>query len=96
MQDQQSAWVIDTKKKGRKSKRPDTAETIYFGMIQYGIPIECEKWHFNRLMALMDFCDSKGGSVSGAGGPAKKTLREMMEMYHAMNMNNRKKYHSKG
>lgn len=97
MQDQNSAWVINPKKKGRKSnKKPDTVEMIYYGMIQYGIPMECEKWHFNRLMALMDYCDCKGGSVSGAGGPAKRSQKELMEMYRAMNEKNRKKYNSKG
>lgn len=96
MQDPQSAWEINKKKKGRKNRKPDTVEMIYYGMIQYGIPLECEKWHFNRLMALLDYCDSKGGSVSGAGGPAKKSQKEILEMYRAINEKNRKKYNSKG
>ena len=99
MQDQHSAWEINPKKKGKggkKAKKPDTVEAIYYAMIQYGIPPEYEKWHFNRLMALIDFCDSKGGSVSGAGGPAKKSQKEIMEMYRAINEKNRKKYNSKG
>jgi hypothetical protein len=65
-------------------------------MIQYGVPLDCEKWHFNRLMALLDYCDSKGGSSSGAGGPAKQSRKEILEMYRALNEKNRKKYHSKG
>ena len=97
MQDPQSAWVINQKKKGgKKSRKPDTAETIYYAMIQFGIPQECEKWHFNQLMALIDYCDSKGGSTSGAGGPAKKSQKELMDMYRAINEKNRKKYNSKG
>ena len=98
MNDPQSAWEIVSKedKKPKKKKRPDTVESIYYAMIQYGIPQEYEKWHFNRLMALIDYCDYKGGSSSGAGGPAKKTQREMMEMYRAMNEKARKKYNSKG
>ena len=98
MQDQQSAWEINPKKKGKskKSKKPDTVESIYYAMIQYGIPPEYEKWHFNRLMALIDYCDSQGGSTSGAGGPAKKSQKEILDMYRAINEKNRKKYHSKG
>ena len=98
MQDQHSAWVINAKKKGKgkKSKKADTVEAIYYAMIQYGIPPEYEKWHFNRLMALIDYCDSKGGSVSGAGGPQKKSQKEILEMYRAINEKNRKKYNSKG
>ena len=96
MQDESSAWKISPKKKGKKQKKPDSVEAIYYAMIQYGIPMDCEKWHFNRLMALIDYCDSKGGSTSGAGGPAKKSQKEIMEMYRALNEKNRKKYNSKG
>lgn len=97
MEDPYSAWVIPKKKKGKKFKKTaDTVEAIYYGMIQYGIPMECEKWHFGRLAALLDYCDSKGGSVSGAGGPAKKSQKEILEMYRAINERNRKKYNSKG
>ena len=38
-----------------------TAELIYYSMIEYGIPLECEKWHFNRLMTLIQVCAVKGG-----------------------------------
>lgn len=98
MQDPQSAWKISQQKRGKnkKSKKQDTVEKIYYAMIQYGVPLECEKWHFGRLMALMDYCDSKGGSTSGAGGPAKKSQKEIMDMYRAINEKNRKKYNSKG
>lgn len=33
-----------------------TAETIYIGMINNNIPWECEKWHLNRLLALLRGC----------------------------------------
>lgn len=97
MRSPQSAWVIRKPRESkRRSKKSETAEMFYYAMIQYGIPMECENWHFNRLMALLDFCDSKGGSSSGAGGPVKRSQRELMEMYRAMNERNRKKYNSKG
>jgi hypothetical protein len=31
-----------------------TSEVIYYQMITFGIPLECEKWHFNRLLALLE------------------------------------------
>lgn len=39
-------------------KRGDTmiSELIYYYMILFGIPFECEKWHFNKLMALIEVC----------------------------------------
>lgn len=96
MQDQQSAWEIRPSKEQKKDTKPTSVESIYYAMIQYGIPAEYEQWHFKRLMALLDYCDSKGGSVSGAGGQKKRSEREIMEMYRALNEKNRKKYNSKG
>ena len=99
MEDSNSAWVISKKKKGhRPNRKAATVELIYYNMIQLGIPMECEKWHFNRLMALMDYCDEQGGSApgGGGGGPAKQSRREILEMYRAINERNRKKYNSKG
>lgn len=97
MQDDYSAWVIKPKKKTGKKKQTQTVEEIYYVMIQYGVPIDiCEKWHFGRLMALLDCCDSKGGSTPGGGSPKKRSEKEIMEMYRALNEKNRKKYNSKG
>ncbi len=94
-----SAWEIRNSSKDQKKKkrrRHETVESIYYAMIQYGIPESYERWHFNRLQALIDYCSEQGGSTSGAGGPRKKTEREIMEMYRAMNEKNRKKFKSKG
>lgn len=96
MNSPQSAWKIKPKKKWKKPNKPEPAEMIYFAMIQYGVPIECEKWHYNRLMALLDYCDNKGGSSPGGGSPKKRSEKELMDMYRTMNEKNRKKYNSKG
>ena len=96
MEDENSAWIIKKKQKGKKDNRPSTVEEVYYAMIQLGIPPEYEQWHFNRLLALIDFCDSKGGSRSGAGGPRKQNERKIMEMYRSINERNRKKYGSRG
>lgn len=97
MQDENSAWVIRQKKKEKKQKKAEPVESVYYAMIQYGIPMECEKWHFNRLVALLDYCDSKGGGYGGGGGNMeKKNRKEILDMYRALNEKNRKKYNSKG
>lgn len=94
IQDANSAWEIrpPTDKEKQQSRRlPNTVESIYYAMIQYGIPFECEKWHLNSLMALIDYCYRKGG-----GGSKARTQKEWNEYYRRMNEANRKKYHSKG
>ncbi len=101
MDDPMSAIDLSAKKKKKKKpgkKTVETAEAIYFAMIQLGIPLECEKWHINRLSALIDYCaeNENGGGSKGAMQNRPKTQKEMMEFYHALNQKNRKKYNSKG
>ncbi len=41
------------------SRQVITTELVYYWMIKFGVPIECEKWHFNRLLMLIDVCNIK-------------------------------------
>lgn len=47
------------------SKKIITSELIYFWMIDFGIPFECEKWHLNRLLMLIDVCNVSRASAQG-------------------------------
>lgn len=52
--------------------RTITSEVIYYWMIKFGIPHEFEKWHLNRLIALISVCstnensDKKGSRMTAA------------------------------
>lgn len=50
-----------------------TSELIYWQMITFNIPFTCEKWHLDRLLALIEISDVKAKSAN-RGGKKKKRL----------------------
>lgn len=73
-----------------KRTRVITNEVIYHNMIQYGIPMECQKWHLNRLLTLMEVARI-------AREPAKKLSRgEIAERNRRMNRMRREQMKTKG
>lgn len=74
----------------RGGKRIITSEIIYSWMVQYGIPFECQKWHLNRLMMLIEVCALSGDS------PKKMSKGEIMKENAALNKMRRAKMRSKG
>ena len=75
--------------KGSSSK-VITSEEIYYFMVAYQIPFECQKWHFNRLMTLIRVCDEKNK-------PKKKMRKsEMANKRRSLNAARRAKYNTRG
>lgn len=80
---------IEGKSKG-SSKEIITSELIYYWMIANNIPMECQKWHLNRLLTLIRVCSIKNA-------PPKKTgKRELASKYAALNAARRKKFNTTG
>lgn len=85
-----TATTFNHKQQPKGRKEIVTAEIIYYWMIACDIPFECQKWHLNKLLALIEVCNTKNT-------PAKKMgKKEMMAQNKALNDARRKKYNSKG
>lgn len=67
-----------------------TSELIYYWMFSYNIPIECQKWHINRLLTLIRVFNVKQTP------PKKMSRREIMSRNAQLNAARRKKLNSKG
>lgn len=87
-----TATTINNRQKGPRSARNKivTSEVIYSWMVINGIPFECEKWHINRLLTLIEVC------VIESGGNKKMSKRDTMMMYSELNAQRRAQLHTSG
>lgn len=79
------------KDEDRPTKEIITAELIYYWMISLNIPLECQKWHLNRLLTLIKVC-----SIKNAPQKKKKMTRSDIANRSALNEVRRKSLNSKG
>lgn len=76
--------------KPNNKKKIITSELIYYYMILYNIPFECQKWHINRLLVLIRICSIKSS-------PEKKmSRREIMAQNHKLNEERKKALKTSG
>lgn len=73
----------------KNKKETITSELIYYWMITAGIPFECEKWHINRLFALLKICSAKNA-------PKKKMTKDIAQSQAALNAKRRADLKSRG
>lgn len=78
------------KTKPNSKKEIMTAEVVYARMFSHGIPIECQKWHLNRLLTLIKVCDLQNT-------PAEKMTKKQAATWAAeQNAARRAKYNTRG
>jgi hypothetical protein len=73
-----------------KSRDVITAELIYYWMVVFQIPFQCEHWHLNRLFTLIRVCNIKQSK------PKKMTRSELAARQRELNAQRREQLGSKG
>ena len=74
---------------GRRRQHIVTSEELYYDMIAFQIPFECEKWHINRLLTLIRICSIKSE-------PDKMKGKDLAKHNRSLNAARRAKHHTKG
>ena len=87
----QSATTFGSIPEHRGPGETITSELIYFWMSNFHIPFECEKWHLNRLFALIKIANVKNSK------PGKKLSRnEVVQRNRDLNAERRAKLGTRG
>lgn len=74
----------------RVGREQVTAELIYYWMVAFRIPFECQKWHLNRLITLIRICEIKSQK------PKKRNRRDVLNEYASINAARQKLHNTKG
>jgi len=79
---------LETNKSG--VKETITSELIYYWMVSLTIPFECQKWHLNRLLTLINICNIKNAP------PKKMGKEELLNRNSSLNAQRKASLLSKG
>lgn len=88
IKDEQTATIVKDPPGGRS--RIITSELIYYWMVEYRIPFECEKWHLSRLLMLIRVYNAEHQP------PKKMSKSEIISRNKQLNAQRRAAMNSKG
>ena len=88
--DKMTATTFGDDKNKEKNKEINTSELLYYYMIALDIPFECQKWHLNRLITLIQICSIKNKPTKGIN------KQDLIQRNKSLNAARRAKYNSRG
>ena len=74
-----TATTVNNNQAKKPNREIVTSEVIYYRMIAFNIPFECQYWHLNRLLMLITVCDAKNSP------PKKMSSKNVMAQNKALN-----------
>ena len=86
---QTATKIYDRRQRPGGRSETMTSEMIYYYMVYYGIPFECEKWPLNRLLMLIRICSIKGTNEM-------MNKQSLFAQNRALNSARRSALHSRG
>lgn len=89
IQDSMTATTF-TKQEAPPSREVVTSELIYYWMVSFNIPFECQRWHLNRLITLINICSIKNTPKK------KKTAKQLAAERSALNEARKAEYKTNG
>jgi hypothetical protein len=90
IESEESATTFGTMPERKGRGEIITSELIYYWMVAFSIPFECEYWHLNRLFALIRICNIKNSK------PKKMSRHEIASRNRELNAIRRAQYNTSG